>query len=103
VKPLNPIGEGALRADVLLLGTIILVVGVAVGGTGFAVWNSAVAEYHSGCTEFFYDVDCPSALAKAGTFAGVALVGGILFVVGLVLTIMGAVLKRETSSHSILS
>ena len=92
-----------MRTDLILVGTLILVVGVAVGGTGLAVWNSAVADYKSGCTSFFYDVDCSDALAKVSTFAGVALVGGILFVVGLLIAIMGAVLKRETPSNSILS
>jgi hypothetical protein len=103
VRPLNLLGEGALRTDLLLVGTIILVIGAAVGGTGLAVWNSAVADYNRGCTGFFYDVDCADALAKGSTFATVALVGGILFVVGLLITMMGALLKRETPSHSILS
>ena len=103
VRPLNTIGEGALRAEVLLLGIIILLVGAAVGGIGLAVWNSAVADVNSGCPGSLHDVDCPSALAKASTFAGVAFVGGILCVVGLILTVLGAVWKRETPGSSALS
>jgi len=103
VRPLNLLGEGALRTDLLLVGTIILVVGVAIGGTGLAVWNSAITNYNSGCTGFSYDVDCRDALARGSTFATVALVGGILFVLGLLITIMGAFLKRETPSNSTLS
>ena len=103
MRPLNLLGEGALRTGVLLVGTVVLVVGVLVGGTGLAVWNSAVADYNRGCTGFLYDVDCPDALAKESTFATVALVGGILFAVGLLITIMGAFLKRETPRNSILS
>ena len=105
MRPLNLLGEGALRTDLLLVGTIILAVGVAIGGTGLAVWNSAVADYSSRCTGFFYDVDvdCADALATGNTFATVALVGLILIVVGLLITTMGALLKRETPSNSTLS
>src|SRR5205814_446347 len=60
---------------------------------------------HTRCTGYFYDVDvdCADALATGNTFATVALVGLILIVVGLLITTMGALLKRETPSNSILS
>ncbi len=91
-----------MRTDLLLVGTIILAVGVAIGGTGLAVRNSAVADYNTRCTGYFYDVDvdCADALATGNTFATVALVGLITIVVGLLITTMGALLKRETPSNS---
>ena len=96
-KPLNLIGQGALRAGVLLFGIVVLLVGVALAGIGLAVWKSAVADYGSFCAGVFQDVDvdCPTAWAKTSTFAGVAIVGAMLSLVGLILAILGAVLKRD--------
>jgi len=101
VKPLNRIGEGAVRAGVILLGIVVLLVGVALAGIGLLVWKSAVADYGSFCTGVFQDVDvdCPTAWAKTSTFAGVALVGVMVSVIGLILTILGSVLKRERPSQ----
>ena len=101
MKPLNPIGQGALRAGVVLFGIVVLLVGVALAGIGLTVWKSAVADYGSFCAGFFQDVevDCPARYAKTSTFADIALVGSLLSVVGLILAILGAVLKRERPSQ----
>jgi len=90
-----------VRAGVILLGIVVLLVGVALAGIGLLVWKSAVADYGSFCTGVFQDVDvdCPTAWAKTSTFAGVALVGVMVSVIGLILTILGSVLKRERPSQ----
>lgn len=74
---------------------VLLVLGLAGGGFGLAVSNADVATYNSNCTGFFPPSNCDSIAAEASTFGFIALLGGVLFVIGLILTIIGAVLKPE--------
>ena len=84
-----------MRTGVLVLGIVLLVLGLAAGGIGVSVSSSDVATYNSNCTGFFPPSNCPSIAAEASTFSAIALVGGILFIVGLIVTIIGAILKPE--------
>ncbi len=84
-----------MRTAVLVLGIVLLVLGLAGGGIGLAVSNSDVATYNSRCLGLFPPSGCAAVASEASTFAFVALLGGLLFLVGLILTIVGAVLKPE--------
>jgi hypothetical protein len=81
----------------LVLGIILLVLGLAGGGIGLSVSNSDYAAYNSGCLRPFPPSGCAAIASEASTFAYVALLGGLLFLVGLILTIVGAFLRPEAA------
>ena len=84
-----------MRTGVLVLGIVLLVLGLAAGGIGESVSSSDVAMDNSHCTGFFPPSNCASLAAEANTFGVIALVGGVMFILGLILTIIGAILKPE--------
>jgi hypothetical protein len=84
-----------MRTAVFVVGIVLLVLGLAGGGVGLSVSNSDVATYNSRCLGLFPPSGCAALASEASTFAWVALIGGLLFLVGLILTIVGAVLKPE--------
>jgi hypothetical protein len=79
------------------VGIVVLVLGLAGGGIGLSISNSDVATYNSRCLGLFPPSGCAALASEASTFAWVALLGGLLFLVGLILTIVGAVLKPESA------